>query len=59
MAVKKAYRKKALTCHPDKGGDPETFKNLGAAVDKIVTTINAFLGKFPELDPERANYSSG
>ena len=26
--IKKAYRKKALQAHPDKGGDPETFKNL-------------------------------
>ena len=57
--VKKTYRKKALTCHPDKGGDPETFKILGAAVNKIVITINAFLGKFPELDPERANSRGG
>ena len=26
--VKKAYRKKAIKEHPDKGGDPEKFKEL-------------------------------
>ena len=26
--IKKAYRKKALRMHPDKGGDPEEFKKL-------------------------------
>jgi DnaJ family protein A protein 2 len=29
--IKKAYRKLALTHHPDKGGDPETFKGLAEA----------------------------
>ena len=28
--IKKAYRKKALRMHPDKGGDPEEFKKLAA-----------------------------
>ncbi|KAK7693064.1 DNAj domain protein [Cerrena zonata] len=26
--LKKAYRKKALRLHPDKGGDPEQFKEV-------------------------------
>lgn len=26
--IKKAYRKNALKHHPDKGGDPELFKEL-------------------------------
>ena len=26
--LKKAYRKKALKEHPDKGGDPEKFKDI-------------------------------
>ena len=26
--IRKQYKKKALKCHPDKGGDPEEFKNL-------------------------------
>lgn len=29
--IKKAFRKKALQCHPDKGGDPEEFKKIQAA----------------------------
>lgn len=33
--IKKAYRKKAMTEHPDKGGDPEKFKELSAAYDVL------------------------
>ena len=33
--IKKAYRKKALKEHPDKGGDPEKFKELTAAYEVI------------------------
>ncbi|CAE7612195.1 dnajc27 [Symbiodinium sp. CCMP2456] len=33
--VKKAYKKAALTHHPDKGGDPEKFKECGAAVETL------------------------
>lgn len=29
--VKQAYRKKALSAHPDKGGDTKTFQNLSEA----------------------------
>eukprot|EP00798_Chlamydomonas_sp_ICE-L_P014207 gene14207-20177_t len=29
--LKKAHRKLALKCHPDKGGDPETFKKINEA----------------------------
>lgn len=31
--IKKAYRKLALKCHPDKGGDEEEFKELSKAYD--------------------------
>ena len=55
--VKRAYRKKTLNCHPDKGGDPENFKALGNAMEKIVITINNYLGHFPEADPDRATHS--
>lgn len=34
--VKKAYRKLAMKHHPDKGGDPEQFKVIQSAYDKIV-----------------------
>ena len=33
--IKKAYRKLALKCHPDKGGDPEKFKEIGAAYEVL------------------------
>lgn len=33
--IKKAYRKKALKEHPDKGGDPEKFKEITAAYEVI------------------------
>ena len=52
-SVKKAYRKKALSCHPDKGGDPEQFKMLGSATEKIVFTISTLLGIFPEINPDQ------
>jgi DnaJ family protein A protein 2 len=31
--IQKAYRKLALKCHPDKGGDEEEFKELSKAYD--------------------------
>ncbi|KAE8241697.1 hypothetical protein A4X13_0g7300 [Tilletia indica] len=33
--MKKAYRKKALALHPDKGGDPEAFKEVTAAYEAL------------------------
>jgi len=33
--IKKAYRKLAIKCHPDKGGDPEKFKEIQAAYDVL------------------------
>ncbi|EPQ31182.1 uncharacterized protein PFL1_01370 [Pseudozyma flocculosa PF-1] len=33
--LKKAYRKKALQAHPDKGGDPEVFKSITAAYEVL------------------------
>lgn len=34
--VKKAYRKKALKEHPDKGGDPEKFKEISKAYEVLM-----------------------
>ena len=31
----RAYRKKALSAHPDKGGDPEVFKEITAAYETL------------------------
>ncbi|KAL6193451.1 hypothetical protein ACLB2K_034535 [Fragaria x ananassa] len=33
--VKKAYKKAAIKTHPDKGGDPEKFKELGQAYEVL------------------------
>ena len=33
--IKKAYRKKALENHPDKGGDPEHFKKINIAYETL------------------------
>ena len=33
--IKKAFRKKALKEHPDKGGDPEKFKELSVAYEAL------------------------
>jgi len=33
--IKKAYKKLAMTHHPDKGGDPEKFKEVSAAYDVL------------------------
>ena len=33
--IKKAFRKKALKMHPDKGGDPEEFKKIQAAYEVL------------------------
>mgnify|MGYP000099845964 CR=1 FL=1 len=33
--LKKAYRKKALKEHPDKGGDPEKFKEITKAYETL------------------------
>jgi len=33
--IKKAFRKKALKEHPDKGGDPEKFKEITVAYEVL------------------------
>eukprot|EP00306_Pavlova_sp_CCMP459_P023172 CAMPEP_0185546176 /NCGR_PEP_ID=MMETSP1381-20130426/5299_1 /TAXON_ID=298111 /ORGANISM="Pavlova sp., Strain CCMP459" /LENGTH=88 /DNA_ID=CAMNT_0028158587 /DNA_START=30 /DNA_END=292 /DNA_ORIENTATION=- len=35
-AIKKAYHKLALKNHPDKGGDPETFKAIAEAFAVLI-----------------------
>merc|ERR1712139_456742 len=34
--IKKAYRRTAMECHPDKGGDKEEFQELNNAFEKIM-----------------------
>lgn len=33
--IKKSYKKKALKMHPDKGGDPDKFKELSVAYEVL------------------------
>jgi len=37
QAVERAFRKKSLTMHPDKGGDPKAFRNLQSAKDIVLS----------------------
>lgn len=37
-AVKAAFRARAKTCHPDHGGDPEAFKQLNEAYQRLRDT---------------------
>ena len=37
--IEKSFRKKALKCHPDKGGDPVIFKKLNDAYLKLIGHI--------------------
>ena len=38
-AIEKAFRRAALRCHPDKGGDPAAFKKLNDAYYKLIGHI--------------------
>ena len=38
--LKKSYRKKALALHPDKGGDPELFKEVTAAYEILADELS-------------------
>ena len=47
--IEKSFRKKALKCHPDKGGDPVVFKKLNDAYNKLighVRKVTTFLTPF-------------
>jgi len=37
--IERAFRKSALKCHPDKGGDPVVFKKLNEAYNKLIGHI--------------------
>lgn len=36
IEIRKAFKKKALICHPDKGGDPQTFAKLTEAYNTLI-----------------------
>ena len=41
--IEKAFRRNALKCHPDKGGDPVAFKKLNDAYLKLIGHITKVL----------------
>ena len=47
-AIEKAFRRNALKCHPDKGGDPVVFKRLNDAYYKLIGHILK-VGEMPRL----------
>jgi len=38
-AIEKSFRKCALKCHPDKGGDPQEFKKINDAYNRLIGHI--------------------
>jgi hypothetical protein len=38
-AIERAYKQLAFDCHPDRGGDPVTFRHLTAARDNLIARI--------------------
>jgi molecular chaperone DnaJ len=52
--IKKAYRKKAIESHPDKGGDEEVFKKISEAYDVLGNE-----GKRREYDNNKNNPFGG
>ena len=55
--IEKAFRKTALKCHPDKGGDPVVFKKLNDAylrlmghIRKVIFSIDILIFKYSKLN---------
>ena len=46
--IRKSYKRLALTHHPDKGGDPQKFREIKSAHDSIITKITHLLELFPD-----------
>lgn len=54
LDLKSMYREASLRAHPDKGGDPEVFKELSSAykkgdVTKFTNAYNKAMGKHTEV----------
>ena len=52
-AVKSAYRKRALKCHPDKGGSKQEFQKIQEHLGKITVAIGELLRKYPNVTNAR------
>lgn len=48
--IEKAFRRNALKCHPDKGGDPVVFKKLNDAYLKLIGHIQKLEQKVEEAE---------
>lgn len=57
--IKKAFRKLALKHHPDKGGDPELFKNISEAYDVLSDSTKKSLYDKYGSDFEKINQNGG
>ena len=55
--IKKAYKKKALETHPDRGGDPENFKQVNNAYS--VLNNDDSKGRYDQLGDEGYEASGG
>mmetsp|Transcript_28767 Transcript_28767/g.85941 ORF Transcript_28767/g.85941 Transcript_28767/m.85941 type:complete len:365 (+) Transcript_28767:156-1250(+) len=52
--INRAFRKKSLACHPDKGGDPEAFKKLNEAKDVLANAeTRAFYDRHGTADMQQ------
>eukprot|EP00928_Gymnodinium_smaydae_P062099 TRINITY_DN46032_c0_g1_i1.p1 TRINITY_DN46032_c0_g1~~TRINITY_DN46032_c0_g1_i1.p1 ORF type:complete len:458 (+),score=100.10 TRINITY_DN46032_c0_g1_i1:228-1601(+) len=55
--IKSAYRKQALKLHPDKGGDPEAFRQMKAAYDVLSDPSKRQM--YDDYGPEVVNMMDG
>ena len=58
--IKSAFRKKAAEHHPDKGGDPNQFKQINEAYQTLSNNEKrSMYDQFGTADPQQANMNRG